>query len=824
MHLLQDVRLAFRRIRKNPLFAVAVGGTLALGIGATTAMYTVVDGVLLKPLPFARPQSLVRVSADYPGISLQNVGISQPELEDYAERSGAFEAISGVWPITANLTGSDRPERVEVLLTSPNYFDILGVLPQLGRTFTSADFQPGIATVAVISDAVWRRGFGADPGVLGRRLRIDEDVYEIIGVMPDTFRHPSVTLETDVEVWAASGWTSDPFPPPSRGAKFIPSAIGRLKPGVTLDEGRARLENLARELTRQHPDAYPERLNWTPRVVSLGADLVAGVRPALLILMGAIVFVLIIAITNISNLLLVRAAAREREIAVQRALGAGRVRILTSLLVEGLVLAALGGVTGLLLSVWGVDLLLRLVPDRLPRAHDVHVDVRVLLFAAAVSTAAGLLAGLAPALQAARADLLERLKESGRGQQGGPRARALRNALVVAQVAIAIVLLAGAGLLARSLFNLQRLDTGITTDRLLTMRVWLPQPNTPSSGPYFEHARRVVLIRSIVEQLQRTPGIAHAGMSTTLPLTRDSGTAAFAAEGWPADRRDLATATTVSVTPGYFSALGIRLIAGRLLEDSDDGRARRAVAVNESFARVYFGGEDPVGRRIHFVGRSGQVSPNAPWLTVVGIVSDVREDGVAATVRPQIYQSLWQSSNLNLAIVAQGAQTLPAASDVQRAVQESDPNLPPYAVRTGADLIATELAQRRFAASLINVFALTALFLAALGLHGVIAYGIRQRTHEIGVRIALGATARHVISLVMLQAARLTVLGLVIGVTAALAATRLLSALLYGISPRDPWTLAVVSLVLVVVVGLATLAAARRAVQIDAAVALRQDV
>jgi putative ABC transport system permease protein len=642
--------------------------------------------------------------------------------------------------------------------------------------------------------------------------------------MPSSFRHPSVTLETDVEVWAASGWKSAPFPPPSRGAKFIPSAIGRLKPGMTIDESRARLEGLSHELAREHPDAYPERLRWTPRVTSLAADLVAGVQPALLILMGAIAFVLVIAITNISNLLLVRAAAREREIAVQRALGAARWRILTTLLVEGLVLAALGGAAGFLVSVWGVDVLLRLVPARLPRAADIGVDHRVLLFTLGVSVVTGLLAGLAPALQSARADLIERLKESGRGQQGGQRARAVRNTLVVAQVAIAIVLLAGAGLLARSLLKLQRLDTGVSTERLLTARVWLPQPNEPSSGPYFEHAKRVVLVRGILDRLQATPGIAHAGMSNALPLTRDSGTASFAAEGWPADRRDLATATSVSVTPGYFRALGIRLVSGRLLQDSDDGRTARAVLVNEGLARVYFPGEDPVGKRIRFVGRNGQIPANAPWLTIVGVVGDVNEDGLGAPVRPQIYQSLWQGSGLNLAIVVSGTRSVAPAGDVRRAVQEADPNLPLYAVRSGADLVATELAQRRFAASLITIFAVTALFLAAFGLHGVIAYGVRQRTHEIGVRLALGATRARVVALVMLQAARLTTVGIAIGIAAALAGARLLSTLLFGISPRDPWTLTGVALMLTLVVGLSTLAAARRAARIDAAVALRQDV
>lgn len=817
----QDVRLALRRMRRQPLFAASVIGTLALGIAATTSIYSVVDGVLLKPLPFPDPGALVRVTSDYQALNLRDTGMSQPELDDYA-RSGTFSAIAGIWPITANITGGDRPERVEVLLVSPNYFDLLGAGTALGRTFAAADEIPGIATVAVISDALWRRAFGADPRIVGRALRIDEDVYEIVGVMPAAFRHPSVTLETDVEVWAPSGWRAAPFPPPSYGSRFVPSAIARLADGITVDAARARLDGLARELTREHPNDYPARLGWTPRVYPLASDLVAGVRPALLMLMGGVAFVMLIAISNISNLLLVRAVEREREVAVQRALGATRGRIVASLLVEGTVLAVAGGLVGFLASLWGVDLLLRIVPDRLPRAAEIQADHRVFLFTVLVSTVAGLLVGIAPALQSSRANVIDRLKSAGRNPSAGASAR-VRNVLVVAQVAIAIVLLANAGLLARSLWNLQVVETGISIDRLMTGRVWLPQPNEPSSGPYFTHAQRVVLIRGIVDRLQASPEIAAAGMATALPAINDSGTASFAAEGWTSDRRDFATATPVSVTPGYFGALGMRLAAGRLLADSDHERAPRAVVVNETLVRSHFGGEDPVGRRFRFVGRRGQVAPDAPWITIVGVVRDVTEDGLDAVVRPQIYQSLWQSSNLNLAIVARGGAGAPPAAAVRRAVQGADPNLPIYAVRTGGELLARQLAHRRFATYLVYAFAVAALFLAAFGLHGVIAYGVRQRTHEIGVRVALGATAGRVVALVLAQAARVTALGVAAGLAGALIVGRMMTTLLFNVRPADPWVLAGVVLVLGAVVGIGTLGAALRASRIEAAVALRQE-
>ena len=819
--MLQDVRLALRRMRRNPLFAISAAGTLAVGVAATTSIYSVVDGVLLKPLPFPNATALVRVTSDYQALGMRDIGLSQPELDDF-RRSGVFESIAGIWPISANLTGSERPERVEVLLTGSNYFDLLGAQAAVGRTFSTRDEIPGIATVAVISDGLWRRGFGADPHIVGRTLRIDEDVYEVIGVMPPTFRHPSVTLETDVEVWAPAGWKALPFPPPGYSARFVASAIGRLAPGVTAQDGAARLERLAKGLASEHPDDYPARLGWTPKVRPLAADLVANVRPALMLLMAAIVCVLLIAVSNISNLLLVRAVEREREVAIQRALGASRMRVITSLLVEGGVLAFVGGAAGFLASLWGVDLLLRLVPERLPRATDIGIDRRVFLFALVTSLVAGLLVGLAPALQSARADVIERLKAAGRSGEGSVRAR-VRNALVVLQVAVAFILLSAAALLVRSLWNVESVDTGMRIDRLLTTRLWLPQPNDPASGPYADHGKRVVLMRAILERLTRSGDIDSAGVTTALPATNDSGTASFALEGWTTDRRDLAAATPVSVTPGYFRALGIQLISGRLLQDSDDTHADRAVVVNETFVRTYLDGGTPVGRRFHFVGRRGQVPAQAPWITIVGVVHDVKEDGLDAPVRPQIYQSLWQGSTLGLGLVVRGRNTTPPLSLVQAAVLDADPGLPIYAVRSGNQLVAAQLSQRLFATRLINVFAGAALFLAAFGLHGVIAYGVRQRTREIGIRVALGATALRVVGLVLGQAARLTLVGIVLGIAGAVALSRLIATMLFGASFTDPFTIASVIVVLAAVVGMATLGAARRATRIEAAVALRQE-
>ena len=822
--MITDIRLAIRRLWAGPGFAVGVIGTLALGLAAATSMYTVVDGVLLKPLPFTEPDRLVRLGADFTGRSLRDIGLSQPELEDFARRSGAFASIAGVWSITANLVGADRPERVEVLLASPDYFAVLDVRAAIGRTFTLADAQPGIAAPIVISDEFWRRAFGGSPAVIGRTLRIDDDPYEVVGVMPAGFRHPAPTVETDVDVWAASGWKSSPFPPPGYSARFIRFAIGRLQPGVSLVEARARVDNLGRQLTAEHPDDYVARLGWTPRLTPLAENLVAGVRPALWVLMGGITFLLVIAVTNVSNLLLTRATAREREIAVQRALGAGSWRIARSLMVEGAVLTAAGAATGLLLCPWLVGLLLRTAPDRLPRAADINVDLRALLFATALAAVVAVFVSLAPALQVARAGIVDRLKESGRGVPGSRRTRLLRRGFVVAQVAVAILLLAGAGLLVRSLHNVTNVRTGIDPRLVMTARTWLPQPNDPSSGPYFTHPARAALIRRIIERLEASPGVAHAGFSTTLPLVEDGiRPTAFAAEGWSPDKSDSARASLVPVSPGYFRALGITPVSGRVIADQDDERAQRVVVLNETAARAYFPEESPVGRRFRFVGRRGQVPADAPWLTIVGVVPDVREEGIDAAVAPVMYLSLWQNSNLALTVVAKGTTALPPADLIRTAIQQADPNVPIFATRSVDELMDRGLAQRRFAARLIAAFALMALALASFGLHSVIAYNVKLRTHEIGVRLALGATAGQIRRMVLGEGMRLATVGVVVGVIGAVLLSRVLATLLFEVPPRDPLTLSAVVGLLLAVVALATFAAARRVGSIDLAIALRPE-
>ena len=540
--------------------------------------------------------------------------------------------------------------------------------------------------------------------------------------------------------------------------------------------------------------------------------------------MGGITFVMLIAISNISNLLLIRAVAREREIAVQRALGASRWRIVSGVLAEGAVLALAGGAVGFLASLWGVDLLLRLVPDRLPRVSDIAVDARVFLFALLTAVVAGLLVGLGPALQSARTDVGDHLKSSGKGVPGGMRARAAQHAGRSRRSRRRSCCSWAPACWCAASGTCRPSRPACRRRQLLTLRVWLPQPNDPTSGPYFDHPQRVALD----PRRHRSP--CRVGRDPSRRIDdRAAGDARQRLSGICRRRVDAGSQRPGDgdVRSPSRRAISRRLAfawcRGRLLHEQDDERAPRAAVINETLAKTYFRGEDPVGRRFHFVNGRGQVPPNSQPITIVGVVGDVKEDAIDAPVRPQIYRSLLQSSTLSLAVVASGRGAPPSAAVVQQAVQSVDPNLPIYAVRSGEELVAAQLAQRRFATGLINAFAVMAVLLAAFGLHGIIAYAVRQRTHEIGVRIALGATVGRILALILGQGARLTAVGIAVGLLAALVLSQFLRTMLFEISPTDPWTLAVTVVILIVVVGLATLSAARRATRIEAAVALRQE-
>lgn len=821
--LFQDLRVAARRLRHAGGFTATALLTLSVGIGLTTAMYALVQGVLLRPLQFPSPDRLVKVTGEYTKLGIRDVPVSASELFDYRDRAGVFEQVAGIWPIDANVTGGSEPLRVEALATSANYFELLGARASLGRVYGSADEAPGFAPVAVISDGFWHRAFGGEADVIGRVIRLDEDPYEIIGVLDPDFRHPSQTLETNVEVWVAAGWIAAPFPEPRHSLRMLPAAMARLKPGVTLAGAQARLDALASALRAEYPEDYPDRLGWAPRAVSLSEDLVGATRPALALLMAAVVVVLLMACANIANLLLARALGRERDVAVRLALGAGRSRVTRELIVESVLLGAVGGVGGLTFSQWCVDLIVQFGPATLPRLDAVAIDARVLAFATLVSVGAGLLVALVPAVQLVRPRPFDFLRNGGQSGFGGaPRAR-LRGALVVGEFSLALVLLIVGGLLVRSLWQVQQADPGFDPSDVISARVWLPAPNDRAKAVYAgQPAARLALVRAIADRLARLPAVEAVGFTSAAPLDGAAFAGAFAPEDWPPESGESSTASVFTATPGFFAALCVRLVRGRLLEEADNETSAPVALVNETLARAFWPEGDPVGKRI----RPAAGNPDAPirWTTIVGVVGDVKANGLDRPAPPQVYLPMYQNSGLAFTItVRTSRRTTGLADAITSAVQSLDANLPVFAVRTMDDVMARATATRRFTMLLLAVFAGVAVALAAIGLYGVMAFVVGQRQREIGVRLALGAAPRDVVRMILSEGVRIVAAGVVVGVTAAFAVTRSLARLLYGVSHYDPATFASVALLLVAVAVTASYVPARRAARVDPSVALRME-
>jgi putative ABC transport system permease protein len=824
----QDLRYALRVLRQSPGFAAIAIGTLALGIGANAAIFSVVDAVLLKPLPFARSGELVRVTSDFTRRGATDVGLSAPELFDYRERAGVFQSMSGLYPITANVTGGDRPERVETLLVDVEYFDILGVKAQVGRLFERKDYDPGIADFVVLSDGFWRRRFGADPAVIGKPLRIDDDLCTILGVLPPGFRHPGRVIETDVEVWAPSGWLGPPFQGPNRKAYFLQGALARLKPGVTPAVAQARLDAVASDLRREYARDYPDNDGWAPRLIPLQDDLVGGVRPALVILLAAVGLVLLIACANVANLQLARASARRREIAVRQALGASRTRLLRQLLTESLVVAAAGGVIGLALAAFGVDLLTRLSPPSILRLQEVRIDRIVLLFTLGASILTGLLFGIVPALQGSASALGAALNESSRGasSRGGKR---IRSVLVVAEFALALVLLVGAGLLVRTLVRLQQVPVGFEPANVTTASLWLPQPDIRENGRYNKNSEQAAFYRKALERIRALPGVAEAAGATRVPFNSGRFTSRLEIEGRDPERDGTAVAEGSGASSRYFATLDIPLKAGRDFDDRDTEDGARVLIVSESFARRFFPGEDPLGKRLRFPGLPQQrqvVNGGAPppWMSIVGVVGDVKTESLALEDRPTFYRPLLQAASPIFTFVVKGdAPPATLGPQLDAAIRGLDPELPVFAVRTMDEAMAATIAERRFAMQLLALFAAAALVLSAVGIYGVIAYGVAQRTREIGIRMALGARPADVRRMLLLEGGRLAAAGVAVGLFGSILLTHAMSALLYGVGPRDPMTLASVPAVLAAVALAATFFPARRASRVDPTTALRSE-
>jgi len=820
---LQDIRYALRTLAKSPGFALVAVLTLALGIGANVATFSVVYAVLLRPLPFSHPEQLVRVFDDLRGANVPDVGISAPELWDLQDRSGVFQDISAVDPSNAAVGGGDRAVRAETLVTSPDYFSLLGAKPQIGRVYTAQDAVPGFMEPVVISDGFWRGYYGSDPKIVGRKMRLDNDLYTIVGVMQPGFRHPGRTLETDVEVWAATGFNAAPFPVPAvRSIRIIPGAIGRLKPGLTVAQAQTRLNAYVSQLSQQYPTEYPAAAAWTVRLVPVKEDLVGPQRAELFILFGAVGFVLLIACVNIANLLLTRSSGRRREIAIRLAMGASRARLASQLLTESTLLAFISGIVALVTVIFLKNAIISLAPADIPRLNEVEVSVGVLFFAFLISLLTGVLFGLAPALQAANPSQVENLREGGRGSGSGRRHTRLSRILVVSEVALSIILLAGAGLFLRSFWHVLEVRPGFNPSHLTTVQIWIPIRNDPTTDPYSLDEKRANFLLEVLRRVSALPGVEQAtiGGNDSLPMNSGRNNSPFVIQGRPEESERAPIADFALVDTEYFRTMGTPLITGRYFADSDTNKTQQVAVIDQTLARRYWPNANPVGQQVKPLG----VTQQFPWLTIVGVVGDIKSDGFDAPTVPHVYQPLRQFAPYNAVIFIRSKTDVGNLGEaVRREVENVDPDIPVHSISTMDQIITRSLADRRFALELLGIFAVVALLLAAIGIYGVMAYSFSQRTHEIGIRIALGAQGKDIFRLAVGEGMQLVAIGLCIGLVGAVALTRFVRTMLFDVSPADPITFSVISAALAVVAFLACYIPARRATRVDPLVALRDE-
>ena len=820
--LIQDVRYALRTLARKPGFVAVTLLTLMLGIGANLAIFTVVNAVLLRPLPIREPDRVVRIFDDLTGAGALDAGMSVPELNDIAE-AGVFEQVSVIYPVACALGGADHVERIELLGTSPNYFELLGVEAALGRTFTQQDWTPGFFEGVVISDALWRRQFGADPKVIGRQIRADMDPYTIIGVMPPDFRHPGPTTSGDVDIWAAAGYIAAPFPsPPIRGARLLPGAIGRLKPGLSLEDAQQKLSALTATLQSTYPE-YPKQQGWTLRLESIQASLIGNVRSTLVILMVAVSFVLLIVCVNVAILMLARSAARSREFAIRQSIGASRFRLARQLLTESLLLSIVGGGLALVVLKVGSAWLVSMMPADIPRLVEINADWRVALTAIGLSVLTGLLFGVAPAMHAARVDLTVDLKDgSGSGAGQGRRHQRSRAALVVAEVALSIVLLAGAGLLVRSFLQVAGADPGLNPNGLIAAQIWVPVPNNPEANRYNAPAPRADLVRNLYARISTIAGVERAALATAGDLPARNGTsnsAPFSMPDEPNTQEQDHAAQFGRVTPQYFEVLGTPIKRGRAFTEDDDATTSVVVVVNEAFVRRFSANKDPIGRMIR-LGRA----PQTIDVPIIGVAGDIHNDRLDVPPEPRVYFSMLQRPTTNFAVLLRTKLDVNSArAGLDRAVHDIDAELPVFNVRPVSEMMSESIARRRFSLLLMMAFAASALLLAALGIYGVVAFSVGQRSQEFGLRTALGAPPRHILGLAVKPGIQLAAAGAGVGLVAAFAATRLMEALLFGVSATDPITYMGVTAVLLFIALVACLIPARRATQVSPIRALRAD-
>jgi len=830
--LLQDVRYGLRMLVKKPTFTIVAVLTLALGVGANTAIFSIVNAVLLRSLPFRDPDRLVRIYFNNPGVGLRNVRFSVPEFDDLRAQTDVFEDVSVIVLGPTNLTGAKQPEHLEMMEVSPNYFSMLGATPELGRLFGHQDFALGFAPVVVISDALWRRSYGADPGVLGRSLRLDNDLYTIVGVLSPGFRHPGPTIPA-VEVWITCGFSGDPFPAPARGLRILPGAIGRLKPGLTVAPAQARLDAMAANLRRDFANDYPPQAKWTVEIVPLQQSLVGKVRPMLVVLMAAVILIVFVVSLNIGSLLLARASGRQQEMAVRAAMGASGGRMIRQMLTESLLLAFIGGIAGLTTAVITLKAVLRFVPANLPRLREVNIDWRVLGFALLISLATGLLFGLAPATHSSKAGLAGTMREGSRGSGYSAKAGRMRDALMVSQLAFAVVLMIGAGLLLETLRDLLRQNPGFNPSQVVTANIYLPNPNNPQLDPYHTLAQQIPFNRELLRRANAIPGVELAAITSNLPAadTINSDAAAYGAtnhnsldiEDRPTESSGDLSAEVIRTSPEYFRVIQTPLVEGRFFTEDDENGKLPVAIIDEATARRYWWPDhDPVGRRLRIRLRFGQ-NPVNRWSTVVGVVKNIKHDGLDVDGVPHVYVPLNQFVGRTLSLALRTS--LPASTleaQLRGAIQSVDPGLPVFNVTSMDEVLDASLASRRFSANLVAGFAGGALLLASIGIYGLLAYMVGQRSREIGLRLALGAQRADVLRLVLGKGVVLAGLGIVAGVIFSASTASMMASLLYGVRPYDPAVFLMVPLLLLVVAIAASYIPAWRATKVDPIVALRE--
>lgn len=818
--IIQDLRFGVRMLLKNPAFTLIGIVTLALGIGANTAIFSVINSVLLRPLPYDQSDRLVLMNER--NQQMDGMSISWPNYTDWRNQNTVLDGIAVFNRGNYNLTGVGEPEQLRAGQVTANLFHVLRVKPMMGRVFTEDEDKPGGAPVVILSYGTWQQRFGADANIINRTISLNDKTYTVIGVMPDGFRFPS-----RIEIWVPVGQLSDAPGWQQRGNHPGLYGVARLKDGVTIEQARAAMDSIAAGLEQRYPDSNAGN---RVRMIPLLENYVGDIHDRLWTLFGAVGFVLLIACANVANLTLARATMRQKELAVRAALGAGRWRIVRQLITESVLLSVLGGISAIFVASWGLSLILKVNPNGIPRAQEIGLDSRVLIFTLAVSIVTGIIFGLIPAWQSSKVDVHETLKDAGRGNSG--RRQLLRSSLVVTEIAAALMLLVGAGLLIRSFYRLHQVNPGFNYDRLLSASVALPDKK-------YNEPQRINFYDNLLTNLQNIPGVDSAAISSGLPLGNNGNQTSFVIDGRPVPQRsDIPLMEISRVTPDYFKAMGIPIKAGRVFTKEDNkqhlvgqdlsklsaedrmGQGINVIVIDEDFAKKYWPNEDPIGKYV-LLGDG----THSPKIRVIGVVGRVRMEELKSNNGfVQAYFSYYQVPSNSMTLVVKSSLTPAALIDaVRQQVRSLDPNQPIYNIRTMEQIRDESITNEKFNLTLWGLFACIALVLALVGVYGVMNYAVTQRTQEIGIRVALGAQQRDVLSLIMGQGMKLAMLGIIGGLVGAWLLSRLMKGMLFGVSNTDPLTFGLIAALLVMVALLACWIPARRATKVDPLIAIRYE-